>query len=87
MKKTQKVPYNEQERTVTLTNDMWNALECYILMTTQHREGEAKAWRELSQEMEEDGVTPKYKNALSNADFWDEQNQKVEEILKKIGER
>lgn len=83
----QEVPYEEQETTLTLTNDMWSALSFYILMTTKHREDEANTWRELSQEMEDDGVTPKYKNAESNADFWDEQNHKIAEILKAIDER
>lgn len=77
--------YEEQERTVTLTNDLWLSLEMYLLMTTKHREEEAATWRKLSQEMEEDGVTPKFKNAASNADYWDEQLKKLSIIEKAVG--
>ena len=44
---------------VTMTREQWNKLTCYLLMSTQHREKEAKAWAELSEEKAEDG-SPKY---------------------------
>lgn len=64
---------------VELTNEQVNTLVCYILMTTQHREKEREAWKELSKEMNEDG-TPKFKNAKSNAEYYADLEFKLEEI-------
>lgn len=56
-------------RTVTLTNEQWCKLTCYILMTTQHRKGEREAWEKLAKETNDDG-TPLFKNAASNAEYY-----------------
>ena len=77
--------WNAKEKTVTLTNGEWSTLTTYLLMTTKHREGEAKAWAELAEEREEDGSV-KYKNAASNAQFWRETIEALEGIRKKIDE-
>ena len=66
-------------RPVTLTNEQWSLLTCYILMTTQHRKKEREAWERLAKETEEDG-TPTFKNAASNAEFYEELETKLEEI-------
>ena len=44
-----------KEKTVTLTNGEWSKLTTYLLLSKNHREGEAKAWAELAEEREEDG--------------------------------
>lgn len=77
--------WGAKEKTVTLTNEEWSALTTYLIMTTKYREGEAKAWAELAEEREEDGSV-KYKNAESNAQFWREKIETLEEIRKKIDE-
>ena len=77
--------WDKQEKTVTMTREQWNKLTCYLLMSTQHREREAKAWAELSEEKAEDG-SPKYKNAAGNAEYWREMVTDIEEIRKKIDE-
>lgn len=74
-------PWEEQERTVTLTNELCSTLQCYILMTTKHREGEIKAWEELTQETDENGA-PKFKNAAGNAQFWRDIEPQLQQILK-----
>lgn len=66
-------------RPVTLTNEQWSLLTCYILMTTQHRKKEREAWESLAKETNEDG-TPTFKNAASNAEFYEELETKLEEI-------
>ena len=52
-------------------------------MSTNYRNEEAKAWAKLAQEKDEDGK-PKYKNAESNARFWEETKAIIEFIRKKI---
>lgn len=77
--------WDKQEKAVTMTREQWNTLTTYLLMSTQHREGEAKAWAELSKEKKEDG-SPKYKHAASNAEHWREIVADIEKIRKKIDE-
>lgn len=72
-------PWEEQERTVTLTNELCNMLQCYILMTTNHRKGEVEAWEKLAQETDENGE-PKFKNAASNAQFWRDMEIQLQQI-------
>lgn len=77
--------WEEQEKTVTLTNGEWSTLTTYLLMSTQYREREAKAWAELAEEREKDGSV-KYPNAESNVQFWRETIEALEGIRKKIDE-
>lgn len=72
-----------QNRVITLTHEQANMLACYILLTTNHRHDEAKAWHELAKELNSDG-TPKYKNAQSNGDFYEKMDGELEEIRKII---
>lgn len=76
-------PWEEQERAVTLTNELCSTLQCYILMTTNHREGELKAWEELAQETDENGA-PKFKNAAGNAQFWRDIEPQLQQILEAL---
>lgn len=75
--------WEKEERTVTLTNEEWSNLTCYILMTTNHRTGELETWRSLAQEKDEDGNT-KFKNAVSNAKFWEEMIRNLDRIRSEI---
>lgn len=75
--------WEAEEKTVTLTKGQWNRLTSYLLMSTNYRNEEAKAWAKLAQEKDEDGK-PKYKNAESNARFWEETKAIIEFIRKKI---
>lgn len=77
--------WQREEKTVTLTKGQWNTLTTYLLMSTNHRKREAKAWAELAEEKKEDG-SPKYKNATSNAAFWREMIEDLEVIRRKIDE-
>ena len=77
--------WEEQEKTVTLTNGEWSTLTTYLLMSTQYREREAKAWAELAEEREKDGSV-KYPNAESNVQFWRETIEALEGVRKKIDE-
>lgn len=72
-------PWEEQERTVTLTNELCSTLQCYILMTTNYRKGEIEAWEKLAQETDENGA-PKFKNAASNAQFWRDMEIQLQQI-------
>lgn len=75
--------WGRQERTVTLTNDQWNRLVCYLHLTTKHREGERDAWHDLAQEKNPDG-TPVYKSAANNAAYWQEVIDDLERMLPKL---
>lgn len=77
-------PWEEQERTVTLTNELCSTLQCYILMTTNYRKGELKAWEELAQEKNEYGA-PKFKNAANNAQFWRDMEIQLQQIYTAAG--
>lgn len=72
-------PWEEQERTVVLTNELCSTLQCYILMTTNYRKGEIEAWEKLAQETDENGA-PKFKNAASNAQFWRDMEIQLQQI-------
>lgn len=71
--------WGQKERAVTLTNDQWQTLTCYILMTTQHRKGEREAWESLAREVNDDG-SPRFKNAAANAEYYAELEEQLQEI-------
>lgn len=75
--------WGRQERTVTLTNDQWNRLVCYLHLTTKHREGERDSWQNLAQEKNADG-TPVFKTAASNAAYWQEIIDSLDAMLPKL---
>lgn len=79
------VEWQRQKKTITLTNGQWSTLTTYLLLSTNHRKGEAKAWADLSEEKNEDG-NAKYKNAASNAAFWSEMIEDLEVIRQRIEE-
>lgn len=72
-----------EKRAVTLTDEQWNKLVCYLLMTTKHREGERDAWAQLAKELNEDG-TPKFPNAAANAQYWTDTIAELEVIMHAI---
>nr|DAM77477.1 MAG TPA: hypothetical protein [Caudoviricetes sp.] len=71
----------EKKVTLELTEEQADALDLYLLMTTNYGKGEREAWESLAKERNEDG-TLKFPNAPSNANFWKEQNETIENILK-----
>lgn len=75
--------WENAERTVTLTNDQWNLLTTFILMSTNYRKGEIEAWEQLSTETNDDG-TAKFKHAADNAKFMKEMDVELEKIRKII---
>lgn len=75
--------WDNQERSVTLTNKDWSRLVCYLLMSTKYREGERDAWQSLAQEKNPDG-TPKFEKAASGAACWQEVIDDLERIKVKL---
>lgn len=75
--------WEKEVRAVTLTNEQWNTLVCYILMTTQHRKGEREAWESLAAETNPDGSV-KFKNAAGNAKYYADLEEELEEIRRII---
>lgn len=73
------------EKTVTLTYEEINTLQCYILLTTKFREDEVEAWSKLAEETNPD-KSPKFPHAASNAQFWREESKELERIMKKMND-
>ena len=78
--------YENKKVAVELTNSQWNTLTCYILMTTQHRKGEREAWQQLATEKDENGQ-PKFKNAQSNAEYYESLEQTLADIQAAVDNR
>lgn len=78
-----KEDWGNQPKTVTMTNHQWNRLTVYLLMSTQYRMGEQESWEKLAQENNRDG-SPVFQHAASNADFWKEMNDDLENIKAEI---
>lgn len=75
--------WGNENRSVTLTNEQWNTLVCYLRMSTEFREGERDAWQRLAEEKNPDG-SPKFKNAADNAAFWQETIAALEAMIPKL---
>lgn len=75
--------WENQERSVTLTNAEWNRLSCFIVMSTNYREGERAAWLELAGEKHPDG-TPVFPKAPEMAEYWKDMNEDLYRMRKII---
>ncbi len=75
--------WEQEKRTVTLTNGEWLDLTMFILLSTKYRKGEREAWERLSTEKKEDG-SPAFPNAASNAEFWKTMDATLENIKQVI---
>jgi hypothetical protein len=75
--------YKETKQKVIATSDEWNKLVCYLLMSTQHRNGELEAWKSLAEEKDENG-NQKFPNAPSNVKYWEDLNDFLEDFRKKV---
>lgn len=76
----------QQERTVTMTNDEWISLYCYLIGTTKHIEGEQEAWEKLAQKKKADG-SPRFPYAAGNAEYYRQTREKLDGWLAKIDNR
>ncbi len=72
-----------RKRSVTLTEKEWGDLSTYILITTEYRKKEQKAWRKLAEEKQPDG-TPMVPHAADNAAFWKDMDRKLDRIRRII---
>ena len=68
------------EITVTLTEKQIDKLKCYLNMQKQTRIREQNSWAESAKEKNPDG-TPKYKHAENNAQWWQETNAALDEVV------
>ena len=74
--------WDNQPKSITMTNAQWHRLVFYILTSTKYREGERDAWAKLAEEKNPDG-SPVFKHAASNAEYWQEVCEELE-IIKAI---
>ncbi|MBR4589117.1 MAG: hypothetical protein IKO36_00520 [Bacteroidaceae bacterium] len=75
--------WKNEERSITLSNDVWNKLKMFLLMSTNYRNDERDGWRKLAEKKDEDG-NPMYSSAADNVQFWDEQIEAIDKILETI---
>lgn len=75
--------WEKKIKAVEMTNEQWSRLTTYLIMTTQYREKEYKAWKELAEEKDENG-NKMFQNAESNAEYWKELIKDIEMITKII---
>lgn len=75
--------WEQQQKTVTLTNRLCNTLQCYILMNEVQRKEEIKSWEELAREKDENGAR-KFRNAIDNAQFLRGMEMQLQQILKAL---
>lgn len=68
---------------IALTPDEISILYSYILITTDYRRDEEQVWRKLASEKKEDGQ-PRFPNALSNADYYQNFGKKLDVIAQKL---
>jgi hypothetical protein len=71
------------EKTVTLTKGQWSSLTMYLNMSARYREEEKESWEKLAAEKDENG-NPKFKHADSNAKFWGDMIETLQEVKKGI---
>lgn len=75
--------WEQEKKTITLTNEQWSSLTMYLNMSRTYREGEKEAWEKLAEELDNEG-NPKFKNAESNAKFWKKMNETIKDIKAKV---
>ena len=75
--------WEKKIKAVEMTNEQWSRLTTYLIMTTQYREKEYQAWKELAEEKDENG-NKMFQNAESNAEYWKELIEDIEVITKII---
>lgn len=64
---------------ITLTDEQASTLETYLLITTKYRHREVEACEKFSRELGEDGA-PRFPKMKSNAAWWKQTNETIEEI-------
>ena len=73
----------QEDKAVTMPNELWSSLRVFLLMTTNFRKDEALSWGRLAQEKNEDG-TPKYPKAEGNSEFWFDMQADMEKVLRRL---
>lgn len=81
-----KKEWSDKKSSLTLTNGEWCRLEMYLLMSTNYRQGEYDACVSLSERLEPDGSLT-FPNMPSNANFWKEMNEFIDDMLGRIRAR
>lgn len=70
-------------KTLTLTLEQLFEIEDCMIIAKERCKREREVWAKASLEKNPDG-TPTYKNAKSNAEYFDEKISKINEIMKML---
>lgn len=72
-------------KTIELTDEQAGLLSVYLLITTRSRNEECEACKHLAEELNEDG-TERFSKMRRNAEWWENTNAVIENIIKAIDE-
>lgn len=74
---------NKVMKSVSATQDEWNKLYSYLVMSKSYRLKELEGWKTLAEEKDEFG-NAKFSKALDNVAFYEEMITVLESFEKKI---
>lgn len=74
-------PWEEQERTITLTNAQWHDLSMFLLLSEGYRLAELESWKELARTVKNEEAA---KSAANNVAAWTRINVSMDAIAKQL---
>lgn len=74
-------PWEERERTITLTNAQWHDLSMFLLLSEGYRLAELESWKELARTVKNEEAT---KSAANNVAAWTRINVSMDAIAKQL---
>ena len=74
-------PWEERERTITLTNGQWHDLSMFLLLSEGYRPAELDSWKELARTVKNEGGA---KGAENSATVWTRINASMDTIAKQL---
>ena len=74
-------PWEERERTVTLTNGQWHDLSMFLLLSEGYRLAELDSWKELARTVKNETAAGR---AAKNVALWKEINTSMDAIAKQL---
>ena len=74
-------PWEERERTITLTNGQWHDLSMFLLLSEGYRLAELDSWKELARTVKNERGA---KGAENSATVWTRINASMDTIAKQL---
>lgn len=74
-------PWEERERSVTLTNGQWHDLSMFLLLSEGYRLAELDSWKELARTVKDETAAG---TAAKNVAAWTRINVSVDAVAKQL---